>query len=133
MANDVEPIVGNWYVHLDKGQKFKVVAVDEECKLVEIQHFDGDIEEASLAEWDEMQLELSEEPQNWSGPIDFEEVDDLGTEITDTSKEEWFEPLGEFREADREKPIQESGDIPDEWGEGLPVEEPLGEEEEKRL
>lgn len=133
MANDIEPIEGNWYVHLDKGQRFEVVAVDEEGGLVEIQHFDGDIEELSLDEWEEMPIELSEEPPNWSGPIDVEEVDDLGTEITDTSKEDWSEPLGEFPEADPDQPKREEEEIADDWGEGAPVEEPLGEQEERLL
>jgi hypothetical protein len=113
MANDIEPIVDNWYVHLDKGQKYKVVAVDDGRGLVELQHFDGDIEEVSLAEWADMQIELSDEPQNWSGPIDVEEIDDLGTEVTDTSKDDWSESLGEFGEAAQERLKQESKEIPE--------------------
>jgi len=41
----IDPIFGNWYRHLDKGQMFMVVAVDESDSLVELQHFDGDVEE----------------------------------------------------------------------------------------
>ncbi len=29
MDNELDPIVGNWYRHLDKGQIFRVVALDE--------------------------------------------------------------------------------------------------------
>ena len=29
MSTEVDPIVGNWYQHLDKGQRFLVVAFDE--------------------------------------------------------------------------------------------------------
>jgi len=132
MENELEPIIGNWYMHQDKGQRFTVLAVDEERELVELQHFDGDIEEIGLAEWAEMQIALSEAPQNWSGSVDIQEVDDLGTEITDTSKEDWSDPLQEFRDADRERLLQEPQELADEWQEGMPLEVPLGEEEEKR-
>lgn len=97
MTIDLDPVVDNWYFHLDKGQKFKVVSVDEEAHLIELQHFDGDIEEVSLDDWRDMEIELCEEPQNWSGPLDVSEQDDFGTEITDTSKEDWTEPLEEVK------------------------------------
>lgn len=132
MENELEPIIGNWYMHQDKGQRFTVLAVDEERELVELQHFDGDIEEIGLTEWGDMQIALSEAPQNWSGSVDIQEVDDLGTEITDTSKEDWSDPLQEFRDADRERLLQEPQELADEWQEGMPLEVPLGEEEEKR-
>ena len=32
MNSEADPIVGNWYRHLDKGQPFVVVAVDDEAK-----------------------------------------------------------------------------------------------------
>ncbi len=98
MANNFDPVVENWYLHLDKGQRFEVVAVDSERGLVELQHYDGDLEEVSLEEWTQMEIELSEEPQNWSGALDVAEVDDLGTEVTDTSEDDWSESLGEFSE-----------------------------------
>lgn len=41
MANDFDPLVGQWYLHLDKGQRFYIAATDEETKTVEVQHFDG--------------------------------------------------------------------------------------------
>ncbi len=50
MVNELDPLTGTWYRHLDKGQMFRVVAFDEHDALVELQHFDGDIEEVDLAE-----------------------------------------------------------------------------------
>ena len=98
MATELDPIVDNWYFHRDKGQRFYVVAVDEEEGTVEIQHFDSDLEEISLNAWYDMDIELSEAPENWSGAMDIVEQDDLGTEITDTKPEDWSEPLQDFRE-----------------------------------
>ena len=57
MPTESAPIVGNWYRHLDKGQKFEVVAIDEDARIVETQHFDGDIEEIDLDDWYELDIE----------------------------------------------------------------------------
>lgn len=105
MTIELEPIVDNWYFHHDKGQKFKVVAVENDT--IEIQHFDGDIEELSQTEWQELDIELSEEPQNWSGPIDVSELDDLGTEVTDTTRDEWDNGLDQFKQTKSEKLMPE--------------------------
>lgn len=97
MANEIDPIIGNWYQHLDKGQPFQVVALDEDSGLVEIQHFDGDIEELALDDWYESDLDTAEEPENWSGALDIGERDDLGTEITDTNDGDWSETFKEIK------------------------------------
>lgn len=102
MPTDIDPIVGNWYLHLDKGQRFQVVALDEDRGTVETQHFDGDLEEVDTTIWYTMDIELSEEPENWSGPLDIGEQDDYGTEITDTTQEDWMEPLTEIK-SERER------------------------------
>ncbi|MGD2118445.1 MAG: hypothetical protein PVG66_08810 [Chromatiales bacterium] len=101
MPNDFDPRIDQWYAHLDKGQRFYVTAFDEDQNTVEIQHFDGDLEELSLDEWRELDIELSEEPENWAGALDISEQDDLGTEITDTGPEDWSEPSEEFRSSER--------------------------------
>jgi hypothetical protein len=126
MNSEADPIVGNWYRHLDKGQPFTVVAVDEDAGLVEIQHFDGDLEEIELETWYRLPIEPIEEPENWSGSLDVAELDDLGgTEVTDTQPEDWSGPLEEVVK-EEERP---SEGIPEEEeivaGEGSWEEEPL--------
>ncbi|QJD29237.1 DUF6763 family protein [Methylococcus geothermalis] len=107
MNSEADPIVGNWYRHLDKGQSFTVVAIDDDARTVEIQHFDGDLEEIDLDTWYLLPIELIEEPENWSGPMDVAELDDLGgTEITDTLPEDWSEPLEEVVKQE-ERPLEE--------------------------
>ena len=97
MPNELDPIIDQWYTHLDKGQRFYVVAIDEVGNAVELQHFDGDLEELSLEEWRELDIELSEEPENWAGALDIAEQDDLGTGVTDTTADDWTEPGEDFR------------------------------------
>lgn len=119
---EIEPMVGIWYQNYDKGQEFTVVAVDDLNELIEIQLFDGNLEEASLDSWYEMNLEIIEEPENWSGPVDYSEKDDLGGETSDTDMEDWNEPLEEitFKQEEETVPMQ---DDTDDWGEGTPKEE----------
>lgn len=102
MNNEVDPIVGNWYQHLDKGQRFLVVAFDEDEGLVETQHFDGDLEEIPLDIWYQQDLDIAEAPENWSGALDIGTKDDYGTEITDTDISDWSDPLQELR-----KPLED--------------------------
>jgi hypothetical protein len=126
MADDTDPRVGIWYQRLDKGQEFQVVAVDETAGLVEIQHFDGDIEEIDLDAWYRLDVEPIENPEDWSGTLDVSETDDLtGTQITDTPAEDWSEPLEEILkpEPPPARPAFDEGG--DDWGEGFP-EEALG-------
>ena len=97
MLNELDPRINQWYAHFDKGQRFYVIAIDEEQNMVEIQHFDGDLEELSLDEWHNLKIELSDEPENWSGALDIAEDDDLGTGVTDTMPDDWTEPGEDFR------------------------------------
>lgn len=67
---DLDPIVGNWYQDLETQTEFEVVAFDEDAQTVEIQYFDGEVEELDLDAWYEMVLEPIEPPEDWSGPFD---------------------------------------------------------------
>jgi len=104
MPTKENPITGTWYSHLDKGQRFFVVAVDEEARTVEVQHFDGDLEEFDLSTWYQLDIEACEAPANWSGSFDIGNVDDLGTEITDTRASDWNEPLSEYKSKEDNPP-----------------------------
>ena len=97
MPTEVDPIVDNWYQHLDKGQRFQVVDFNADEGVVEVQHFDGDLEEIPIEDWYELDLDTAEAPENWSGPLDIGTKDDFGTEVTDTDIREWSEDLQEVR------------------------------------
>ena len=105
MPNELDPQVDQWYAHLDKGQRFYVTAIDEKEKTVAAQHFDGDLEEFSLDEWRAMNIELSDEPENWTGALDIGDRDDLGTEITATTARDWNEPQDEFHQEAGERRV----------------------------
>ncbi|HYE35891.1 DUF6763 family protein [Methylocaldum sp.] len=93
MATDSDPIVDMWYKHYDKGEKFKVVAVDDDAKLVEIQYYDGDIDELDFYTWYQLPIEPIETPEDQTAPVDRVEPDDL--DYSETSMPESWEVASE--------------------------------------
>ena len=67
MGREYEPTVGQWYEDLENEETFQVLKVDEDREVIEIQHLDGDTEEMDVDDWAELDLELSDEPEGWSG------------------------------------------------------------------
>lgn len=107
MTFDADPIVNTWYKHLDKGQKFQVVAVDNYDCLVEIQYFDGDIEEIDLDDWYLMELEQIESPEDVSGALDLSDIDDLDSYASDNDIDEWDNSVNESKSYQSEEVMDE--------------------------
>jgi hypothetical protein len=74
-----QPGIGDWY-RLNGGQLFEVVAVDDDDGTIEIQYFDGTVEEMDVedweSQWDDGGLEAAEAPEDWSGSVDVESGDE---------------------------------------------------------
>lgn len=93
---EFEPIVNRWYRDLEQGYTFQVIARDDQQDTVEIQYFDGDLEEMDLEEWNVMALEPIEPPEDWTGSIDHIERDDLHyTDTGITSEGHGKQPQGQ--------------------------------------
>jgi hypothetical protein len=88
--------VGKWYQRWDKGEIFQVTGYDEASGTIEIQTFDGDLDEIDEGIWKELPLDLAEPPEDWTGPVDDVERDDLGYSETDMRGADWAEPLEPF-------------------------------------
>jgi len=107
--------VGQWYQRRDKGELFQVTGRDEHSGTIEIQTFDGDLDEIDEDTWNELPLVLAEPPEDWTGPVDDVEPDDRGYtdgelpashlaqpfEPMSTNQESWTE-LGAAEEEDEE-------------------------------
>ena len=96
--------IGQWYLHRDKGEVFQVIATDERARTIEIQSFDGDVDELDEAVWQGLPLERAEPPEDWTGPIDDVQHDDLGYSETDMQAADWQEPLETVRPAAEASP-----------------------------
>ena len=100
MSRDYEPVPGQWYENLEEEESFRVLSVDEDSELVEIEYLDGDLEEIDLETWHEMDLERTEEPEGWTGSADddedekekeedWDEDDDEDDEDDDDDDDDW--------------------------------------------
>jgi len=70
------PSVGDWYA-TPSGDTFEVVAYDPDEESVEIQYFDGAVEELDLETWLEINASAIEAPEDWSGALDLTREDGL--------------------------------------------------------
>jgi len=68
------PIVGDWYEGRD-GALFEVVAIDSDDHTIEVQHFDGTLEEFDMDGWMALAPQETEAPEDWSGSFDIEPED----------------------------------------------------------
>ena len=68
------PVVGKWFAH-PGGDSFEVVAIDRDDSTIEIQYFDGTIEELDFDEWREEEIEVAEQPEDWTGSVDVDPED----------------------------------------------------------
>lgn len=68
------PVIGQWFSR-PSGTLFEVVAIDEEDHTVEIQQFDGTIDEVDMEAWPELLLTEVSAPEDWSGSVDMDPED----------------------------------------------------------
>ena len=100
MSNELDPIVNAWYMHHDKGEMFRIVATDAATGNVEIQYFDGDVAEIERDAWREMDIEVAAPPEDWTGPYDDIDVEDLGATETGMRPQDWRISLESHRPAE---------------------------------
>lgn len=89
-----EPRVGDWYQAIN-GDKFEIVALDEDEATLEIQHYDGAVEEIDFDSWEEMELSSIEPPEDWSGSYDLDR-DDYGVDLELTGPTDHMNPFDEL-------------------------------------
>lgn len=88
MSRDYEPVPGQWYENLEDEESFRVLTMDEDSELVEIEYLDGEIEEIDLETWHEMDLERIQEPEGWA-ESDEEDDEEEEEEDDDEDDDDW--------------------------------------------
>ena len=91
MSRDYEPVPGQWYENLEDEESFRVLTVDEDSELVEIEYLDGEIEEIDLETWHEMDLDQTDEPEGWAESDEDEDEEDEDEEEEDEDEDDWDE------------------------------------------
>ena len=93
MQSVTEPVIGQWYEDIQK-RRFEVVAADEDA--VEIQYYDGDVEEVDMESWYLMNVVLAVEPNDASGPYDDLGMEEFGGERDESRSSDWQQMLDEY-------------------------------------
>lgn len=101
MSREYEPAVGQWYENIDENEIFRVLSVDEDAELVEVEYLDGDIEELDLETWHEFDLDKIDQPEGWSGS-DKDDEEEEEEEEEDELDETWDEDDDEDEDEDEE-------------------------------
>ena len=87
------PVIGEWFRRTG-GDSFEVVAIDRDDHTIEIQYFDGTVEEMELEEWREAEIESCEAPEDWTGSLDVEPEDTENEyEAEPGNTKPWADPL----------------------------------------
>jgi hypothetical protein len=94
MNNEFTPRVGDWYQNIS-GENFEIVALDDDEATLEIQYFDGAVEEVDFDSWYELEIQPIEPPEDWSGSMDIER-EDYGVDLELTAPNDKINPLDEF-------------------------------------
>ena len=68
--------IGDWYRKVG-GELFEIVAIDEADGTIEIQDFDGTVEEVEIEAWYDMHCRPADPPEDYSGSLDIESEDYL--------------------------------------------------------
>ena len=114
MSRDYEPVPGQWYENLEEEESFRVLSVDEDSELVEIEYLDGDIEEIDIEAWHEMDLEHTQEPEGWAESQE-EDEDDDEEEDEDEDEDDWDEDEDDDEDDDDDLDEDEEAEDRDEY------------------
>lgn len=90
------PEVGQWY-RVDRGEPFVVVAIEPDAPGaeggVEIQYFDGTLEELGHLEWGVLGAQPVAAPEDCSGALDLGGQSDVGIGLIADDEGTWVDPL----------------------------------------
>ncbi|HIJ78478.1 MAG: hypothetical protein OEY01_04730 [Desulfobulbaceae bacterium] len=93
MAKNIIPVEGNWYKSLDTGETLSVVTFDEDEGIVEVQYYDGDLDEIDIEQWEELSLKQIDQPEDFLGDDDDLDDDDAHYDMDDMDSDQWGDPL----------------------------------------
>ncbi len=88
------PAVGSWYQTVE-GEILEVVAMDQEEQSIEVQFYDGTVEEYDADTWDELVHSFAEAPEDWAGSLDISN-DDYGVDLDRPAGNNHYDPINDL-------------------------------------
>jgi hypothetical protein len=74
MTLEPTPRIGDWYKN-STGEAFEIVAQDDDDDTLELQYYDGTVEELDAETWENIHPEPIEPPEDWRGSMDIAQED----------------------------------------------------------
>jgi hypothetical protein len=90
--------IGDWFITVE-GEKFEIVAYDPDEGVVEVQFYDGTIEEYELDDWEELATVPIAPPEDWAGSYDLSK-DDYGVDLDRPAGDNHLNPLDHLDDED---------------------------------
>ena len=99
MATITDPTIDSWYKDVENNLTFKVIAIEDNGDVIEVQYLDGDLGSYDRDSWYNSTFDFVEAPEDWSAPYDELEDDDLGytdidihrRSLDDLNVDDWLE------------------------------------------
>ena len=110
MSDQLEPVVGKWYLDAELDEQFRVVAIDEEREVVEIKYQNGEGDEIELEAWSDLDLEAAEPPEEESDDEDEEPRESPWTERETGKAADWEDDEDDDDDWDEDEDDDEDGD-----------------------
>jgi hypothetical protein len=101
MHNYSELTIGSWYKSPEVQEVFEIVAIDSEDDCIEIQYFNGEIEELDLDSWNNLNVAEIDAPEDWSGAYEMTK-EDLENYEDIIHPEDWDGPLTSLDKEDND-------------------------------
>ena len=99
--------MGQWYENIDENDSFRVLSVNEDAELIEIEYLDGDIEEIDVDTWAEFDLDKIEQPEGWSG-AEIAKPEEEKEEDDEDEDEDWDDDEDEDEDDDLDEASDEN-------------------------
>ena len=88
------PQIGQWYERADTAEVFRVTGIDDGAGTIEIQSFDGDVDEVDLQLWSALPLEYAQPPDDWLASVEDMDAQDVATILDNPVALERFAEVG---------------------------------------
>ena len=75
MSGQVSAEISHWYRPTESQNLFEVVNIDFEEQSIEIQYFDGSVEDIGFSVWKALIPVEIAPPEDWTGAYEFERAD----------------------------------------------------------
>lgn len=100
MSNELSPVIDQWYQYIDSGELMRIVALDKSDGLIEVQKFDGSLEELDEETWRGLHVQLAEPPEDWTGPYDDADLEDSYDSTQSDLISDWRLPVDNVESAE---------------------------------